>query len=165
MDFYRNDNEIVQFTLSSFIRGYHIYQSFWTPMLGDTVICVAEPNNKYDKTAVATLINNRICGHVPAGLSTIFARFLNSQGSIHAKVVGNVIDRGYGLEVPVEYIFIGYRIEIARLTQVLYRDVEDHCSSPVRERTSDTMLSVDIPPPPSLSEEENGCTEKITHCF
>ena len=111
------------YTFLSFIRGYHIYYRYWTPMLGDVVRCIAEPNNKHDPTAVATVRDNYICGHVPRELSYIFTKFLSSRGTIHAKVTGGIIDRGYGLEVPVEYMFNGHALELQKLKESLYPDL------------------------------------------
>ena len=109
----KND-EITTYTFPSYTRGYHVYKKHWTPTVGDhdSLVCKAEPNSKYDKTAVVVVLpNNQVTGHVPRNLSSIFTRFLASQGSkIHAEVVGEVIDRGYGLEVPVDYIFDGTSI-------------------------------------------------------
>ena len=93
--------------LSSFIRGYHIYKKHWPPLVGDILSCLSESDNKYDQAAaVAVMSHNQIAGHVPTVLSGIFTKFLLT-GSISAKVTGSLLDRGYGLEVPTDYIFYG----------------------------------------------------------
>ena len=73
-------------------------------MLGETLPCISEDDNKYDKTAVAVMYNNRVSGRVPKTLSCIFTKFL-LKVAICAKVTGPILDWGYGLEVPVNYIF------------------------------------------------------------
>ena len=110
----RNIENPEPMVLPSFIRGYHVYRKCWTPVLGETLSCIPEEDNKYDKTAVAVMYNNRVSGHVPQTLSGIFTKFL-LKGTICAKVTGPTIDSGYGLEVPVNYMFYGDKDSIDEL--------------------------------------------------
>ena len=52
------------------------------------------------------VVKIKIAGYVPRRLSNIFTKFLTS-GTINSRIAGAVIDRGYGLEIPVDYIFHG----------------------------------------------------------
>ena len=40
-------------TMSSFVMGFHDYMEKWTPIIGEVLICVMEPDNAYDKYEVA----------------------------------------------------------------------------------------------------------------
>ena len=120
----RNPNKISTYTLPSFLRGYHIYKKHWTPVIdGDdhTLICIKETNNRYDETAVAVVISNKdnqVAGYVPKSLSSVFTKFLSTpRGIITVKVVDSVIDRGFGLEIPVDYIFHSNHCDILELLE------------------------------------------------
>ena len=59
-------------------------------------MCVPRDDNRYFLPSVVTVFNHMICGQVPRGLTDVFIRFLKSQGTIHAEVKGDVVDRGNG---------------------------------------------------------------------
>ena len=40
---------------SSYVRGYHVYQTVWTPAVGETLRLAVEPTNSYDIYAVALI--------------------------------------------------------------------------------------------------------------
>ena len=116
----RANRQMSSYTFPSYLRGYHVYKKNWTPVVGDdSLVCVTEQNNKFDETAVAVMHNNRMTGHVPRNLSGAFTKFLTSQdgGTITAKVAGLVIDRGLGLEVPVDYKFYGMKQSLCDLLE------------------------------------------------
>ena len=70
----------------------------WTPIFGNKLQCVCMEN---DDEAVFNA--GEIVGYVSQRLSNIFTKFLHS-GTINARITGAIIDRGYGLEVPVDYM-------------------------------------------------------------
>lgn len=100
-----------QYDLDSFVRGYHAYMDIWTPKVGDENFCLKSENeNPHDKFAVAILLEEQIVGHVPKNLSKIFHQFMRIPNcTISCKVTGKRVNRGagYGLEIPVQYRFIG----------------------------------------------------------
>ena len=49
----------------SYIRGYHVYQVVWTPVVGEMLLLKREPTNAMDVSAVAVCKENDIVGHVP----------------------------------------------------------------------------------------------------
>ena len=81
--------------------------------------CQREEENKYDPSAVAVMFENRVAGHVPSEVSHIFTEFLHGGGSIDAKITGKIVNRGYGLEVPVDYLFIGCKTDIRKVKESL----------------------------------------------
>ena len=95
----RQTKETGTYTHSAFIVGCQIKN--WTPVFGNMLPCVCIENDD-----VAVFNAGEIAGYVPRRLSNIFTKFLHS-GTINARIAGAVIDRGYGLEIPVDYIFHG----------------------------------------------------------
>ena len=99
------------YTHSAFIGGCQLKN--WTPIFGDMLPCVSHEN--YD---VAVFNAGEIVGYVPQRLSNIFTKFLHS-GTINVRIAGAVIDRGYGLEIPVDYIFHGDRHRLCKIIEHL----------------------------------------------
>ena len=100
----------------SWIRGFHVYQGWWTPKNGETLQLVPEPENQKDKNAVSVVKNSWVVGHVPLRLANttkgvgLLRHFLAKPGASGiVKVCGKAVNRGGGLgmEVPCEYIFTG----------------------------------------------------------
>ena len=55
-----------QFSFNSFVRGYHAYMDGWTPNVGnENLYLEPEDGNKYDKNAVAVIIDRKTGGHIP----------------------------------------------------------------------------------------------------
>ena len=109
----------------SWIRGFHVYQGWWTPKNGETLQLVPEPENPKDKNAVK---NNWVVGHVPLRLANttegvgLLRHFLAKPGASGiVKVCGKAVNRGGGLgmEVPCEYIFTGPGKLLERLEKCL----------------------------------------------
>ena len=100
-----------QYDLDSFVRGYHAYMDIRTPKVGDENFCLKSENeNQHDKFSVAIVLEERLVGHVPKNLSKIFHQFMKIPNcTIGCKVTGKRVNRGagYGLEIPVQYRFIG----------------------------------------------------------
>ena len=118
-------------------------------------MCVPRDENRYFPPSVVTVFNHMICGQVPRELTDVFIRFLKSEGTIHAEVKGDVVDRGYGLEVPVVYVFGGLSLDIGRLSEALYNDVWprenrqllEHTASPsIKNKSTQTHQPIQIPP-------------------
>ena len=82
------------------------------PLIGDkSLICRKEKGNEYDPHSVAITRNNVVVGHVPQNIYDQFWKFLSlPKTSIRARVLGKTVNSGagYGLEIPVCFIFQGY---------------------------------------------------------
>ena len=109
---------IGDYSFSSYIRGKHAYK-FWRPVVDTVLTCAREEENKYDPSAVAVMFENRVAGHVPSEVSHIFTEFLHGGGSIDANITGKTVSRGYGLEVPVDYHFMGPKTSICKVKESL----------------------------------------------
>ena len=82
----------------------------WTPNLSDgNLYFETEDGNKYDKNAVAVKIGGKNGRDIPKNLSKTFNRFLTLRNyTIKCTVIRKcVILAGYGLEIPVNFKFLG----------------------------------------------------------
>ena len=70
------------FTIDSFVRGHHVYQSQWTPFIGECLVIKREPDNRHDKFAVAVIHEGDVVGHLPRGISKNISYFLNHDGNV-----------------------------------------------------------------------------------
>ena len=109
------DNSFSVLRHSSYARGYHAYMHIWKSLIGDDNLrCKREDDNIHDENAVTVIHSNhigpRVVGHVPLLYSPTFKKFLSLPNhTIRVLVTGIKINRGagYGLEIPVEYVFNG----------------------------------------------------------
>ena len=100
----------MQFFGEASIRGYHAYFKDTTICIGDILFCETESDNNFDKYAVAVKTDNgELVGHVPIEHSKVFTDFLKDYGDIEVECIGcrYNLRKGKGVEVPVDYKFIG----------------------------------------------------------
>ena len=104
-------NDSIRTTFPCGLRGFHVYQDIWKPVIGETLHCIHERNNDHDRYAIAATkrlpgcLSDSIVGHLPREISR-YTRFLISRGG-NVKVT--VVDSKYcrspliqgGLEIPV----------------------------------------------------------------
>ncbi len=93
----------------SCVRGYHIYQEIWHPVVGEELECIREVTNVVDRYAVAVIKNAQVVGHLPKKISRICTLFIRRGGTIICRVTGRRrrsldLVQG-GLEVPCQLIF------------------------------------------------------------
>ena len=112
---------------SSYVRGYHVYQTVWTPAVGEMLSLAVEPTNSHDIYAVALIQDGwdgtvRVVGHVPRNVSRVISFFLKKDGCVgYCEVTGERTNRGAGLEleIPCVYRFYGRQPYIDRLKSLL----------------------------------------------
>ena len=145
-----SDNQILN--ISSWIRGFHVYNNWWTPTYGEILPLQPELENAEDKNAVAVLKESRVIGHITfhlantknrTGIVTHFISKPTNQGSV--EVCGKAVNRGGGLgmEIPCVYIFDGPRKHVDLLEQLLdvsnnpaIRAEDDHGTARSKQTTS-----------------------------
>ena len=94
-----------------YVRGYHVYQSVWTPPVWKTPRLTVEPTNMHDAYTVAVEQDKRVetvVGHVPRNVSQVISFFLKKDRNVgYCKVTGERINCGAGhlLEIPCVYKF------------------------------------------------------------
>ena len=99
-----------------------MYQSEWTPALGEELGCQREEDNASDPYAVAVMRRNVIVGHVPMSISAISSLFLRRNGSIQCTITGERrhsadLPQG-GLEVPCMLKFTGEPKDIMKVRKL-----------------------------------------------
>ena len=118
--------------IGSCIRGYHVYQSVWMPVLGEELICLREPFNSVDRYAVCVKKDDDIVGHLPKKISRICSLFLCRGGNISCIVAGSRryssdLSQG-GLEIPCSLLFRGKQKDVQNLKRFCKIDTvaKDH---------------------------------------
>ena len=86
------------------IRGFHVYNTVWTPVIGEELICRREPSNAMDPYAVSVIKDSIVVGHLPRKIPAAYAIFIDLGGRINCCITGS---RHYledlpqgGLEIP-----------------------------------------------------------------
>lgn len=154
------------FSMSSAVRGYHVYKDIWAATVGEVLTCSRELHNLRDPFAVAVKKGSIIVGHVPRTISAACSMFLRRNGTISCQVTGN---RRYssdlpqgGLEIPCILTFSGDAMHVEKVKGLLEDlkllkakadpktdDVDDD-GSDVGESKSDSITEVH-----STDEEES----------
>lgn len=102
----------INFTFPCGLRGYHVYQEIWTPIVGERLHCRRERNNRHDRYAIAAhtklpgSIIESIVGHLPKELFRITYYIIEHGTRVSARVISahqrkSPIIKG-GLEIPIE---------------------------------------------------------------
>ena len=68
-----------EFETDSSVRGYHVYQDNWTPVIGERLNCEREEENSRDRYAVAIRKIGDTVGHVPRSISHSIVKKENFQ--------------------------------------------------------------------------------------
>ena len=55
----------------SMVRGHHVYQNSWIPVMGEMPAVERVENNQHDDYVVAVTKNGDIIGHVPHPISRV----------------------------------------------------------------------------------------------
>ena len=56
------------------LMGYHVYREVWKPVKDESITFRLEPDNEYDKWAVAGVSGSLTVGHVPLRVSRLIAQ-------------------------------------------------------------------------------------------
>ena len=117
-----------------------MYQSIWTPVLGEELCCARELSNPQDPFAVKVTKDGSTVGHIPRKISAICAIFLQKGGRIDCLVVAG---RRYsadlpqgGLEIPCTLKFSGDENDIYKV-QKLFKFAEIPVPAEVEHLESD----------------------------
>ena len=68
-----------EFETDSSVRGYHVYQDNWSPVIGERLNCEREEENPRDRYAVAIRKSGDTVGHVPCSISRSIVKKENFQ--------------------------------------------------------------------------------------
>ena len=87
-------SQLQVFEIYSFLRGYHAYMEFWTPVIGEMMVVKIEPMNIHDTHAVDIYRDAEIVGHVPYNLAPRMSAFLMRENNAFAEITGAKVYRG-----------------------------------------------------------------------
>ena len=118
------------YEVNSFIRGLHVYQDIWTPVVGEVLLLKREPDNSHDRYAVAVVrqSDGATVGHIPYNLAPILSPFLARDFNKGvAEITGPRVNRGagYGIEVPCIYRLYGSRRYVERAKETISKLLTD----------------------------------------
>ena len=106
----------------SVIRGFHVYQAVWSPVLGEELATQQEHDNPEDRYAVSVLKSGTVVGHIPREISKTCWSFIARNGEIKCKVTGRR-QRSFllegGLEIPCIYRFSGKKKLVDKLIKLM----------------------------------------------
>ena len=90
------------------VRGFHVYNDRWTPVLGEVLMCEVENGNTSNTYAVAIKKGGEIIGHVPRTISTACNLFLELGGSLRCIITDTLhrysdLPQG-GLQIPCKLV-------------------------------------------------------------
>ena len=76
------------YEFDSAVRGFHEYETIWSPVIGEELPCECEAHNAHDSFAVAVMKEHDVVvGHLPRKYSAIFWSFLWN-GTITCRING-----------------------------------------------------------------------------
>lgn len=105
------------------VRGFHVYQHTWTPVVGETLLCVRERGNQEDPYAVSVNKEREVVGHVPRLISAFCFSFIRRGGTITCIITGTKrysrdLVQG-GVEVPCVFMCSGEACDILKAKKLL----------------------------------------------
>ena len=93
------------------LRGFHVYQDIWKPVIGETFHCIQEKNNIHDRYAVAATkrlpgrLAGSIVGHLLREISRCTRFLISREGNVKVTVIDSKHRRSLlvqgGLEIPI----------------------------------------------------------------
>ena len=118
---------VKEYDLKTHIKGYHAYMTKWTPKNGEILKDRSEPENEYDKYAVAVERCGDVVGHLSKGRSARFAETVSyflraSNGNCcRVEVKGKRVNLGdgEGLQIPCILHFSGEAKFVSKLKDIL----------------------------------------------
>ena len=135
----------MEFAIDSCVRGHHVSKTFWSPTLGEELLCEHESGNPTDPYAVAVLNNTVTVRHVPRKISATCSLFLRNNGTILCTITGSRrfsahLPQG-GLEVRCKLKFSGEAKFVEKIRKLL---------TPIKSNNAPASVDVKastIPPP------------------
>ena len=105
---------VKEYDLKTHIKGYHAYMTKWAPKNGEILKALPEPENEYDKYAVAVERCGDVVGHLSKGRSARFAKIVSyflctsNENCCRVEVTGKRVNLGdrEGLQFPAYFIFL-----------------------------------------------------------
>ena len=118
---------VKEYDLKTHIKGYHAYMTKWTPKTGEILKARPEPENEYDKYAVAVERCGHVVGHLSKGMSVRFAKTVSyflrasNENCCRVEVTGKRVNLsdGEGLQIPCMFHFSGEAKFVSKVKDIL----------------------------------------------
>lgn len=129
------------FEINYAVRGHHIYQRIWAPVIGEELICKRDLTNHHNRFAVAVIKDiDTVVGHAPRKVSSVFTLFLRHGGTIKCRVTGHRcyskdLPQG-GSDVPCVYVFDGKEKDLLKAEELIKQALISIPDSPIAEPLS-----------------------------
>ena len=151
----KRESKMPSFSVSSSVRGYHVYKDIWEATEGEVLPCTRELHNLRDPFAVAIMREGVIVGHVPKKISAVCSSFLRRSGSITCRTVGrrqysSDLPQG-GLEIPCILTFTAEEASLVDKVQNLLQQF----------KTRENELRETDPPEADPRETEETSNKKV----
>jgi len=112
------------FSMHMCVRGFHMYQDEWTPMLHETLSCCRELANVHNPFAIKVMKVGAIVGHLPKKISSTCSLLIMKGGVISCKMTDS--NRKYsrdlaqgGLEIPCVITLQGTKELVDKVKKLL----------------------------------------------
>ena len=133
------------YEVDSCIRGYHVYQDTWTPLVGEELHCKREEENIQDRYAVVVKKGSARVGHMPRKVSAVCTLFLHKGGTLKCRITA--VHRRYsidlpqgGLEIPCKLVFSGQDETVIKIKKLISDDSHlGVCVSEEQDDVQETM--------------------------
>ena len=118
---------VKEYDLKTHIKGYHAYMTKWTPKNGEILKARPEPENEYDKYAVAVERCGDVVGHLSKGRSACLTKTVSyflcasNDNCCRVEVTGKRVNSGdgEGLQIPCILHFSGKAKFVSKLKDIL----------------------------------------------
>ena len=74
---------VTQYEKALCVHGYHVYKDIWGATVGETVVCMLDLGNIYDRNTVAFEKDRKIIGQLPQKVSRVCA-FISEERQNHS---------------------------------------------------------------------------------
>ena len=116
-----------EYDLKTHIKGFHAYMTNWTPKNGEIFKAQPEPENEYDKYAMAVERCGDVVGHLSNGRSARFAETVSyylraiNENCCRVEAAGKRVNlgNGEGLQIPCILHFYGKAKSVRKLKDIL----------------------------------------------
>ena len=157
---------ICEVTFNTCVRGYHIYQDEWTPVLDETLSCCRELANIHDPFAIKVMKAGTIVGHLPKKISSTCSLFILKGGIISCNVTDP--NRKYsrdlaqgGLEIPCVITLRGTKELVDKAKKLLALSNESvkstgeqNCKNPEKKQVPISLSATLEPNPKRIKLEQ-----------
>lgn len=129
------DNENMKFTFESHVRGFHFYQTVWSPIIGNEDLEYRHEKKKWRRWVCNwcyrydfyDLLRGTLVGHIPQNISKFAYKLLQLPVSkLYCRVTRNTLNKGlgYNLKTPITNALNGHGKATEFMKFKIYEDMK-----------------------------------------